>query len=171
MAGVDHAPTTIAVASAESHGISPLVAVPASISTVARQSLTNPEPETPTPNIQVPMSPFSPDIILQDNLESTESTVWTTESEQNPLTQHPGSSFIANAQNILIPGGTFINCQNYNVNILPANTGEGQMKNPVHQQPVAADSIPFFTGRKDVLDKLECLKEMRRMREWVLSTR
>lgn len=39
--------TTIAIASTESHGISPLIAVPASISTVARQSGI-PGPETPT---------------------------------------------------------------------------------------------------------------------------
>jgi len=41
--------------------------------------------------------------------------------------------------------------QNNTVNILPANTGDGQMKIPVHQKP---NSSPFFTGRKDILDKL-----------------
>ena len=66
------------------------------------------------------MPPYSPDIIMQENLESTEST----ESEQNPLVnclhhvflagaddlqiQHPGPGFIASAQNVLITGGTFV---------------------------------------------------------------
>ena len=44
-----------------------------------------------------------------------------------------------------------INSQNYNVSILPTNTDEGQMMNAVRQKP---NSSPFFTGRKDVLDKL-----------------
>jgi len=42
-------------------------------------------------------------------------------------------------------------CQNNVVNILPANTGERQMKIPVPQKP---NSSPLFTGRKDVLEKL-----------------
>jgi replication-associated recombination protein RarA len=37
------------------------------------------------------------------------------------------------------------------VNILPGNTGDGQMKISVTQKP---NSSPIFTGRKDVLDKL-----------------
>ena len=100
MAGVDHESTTIAVASrrTEAHGISPQFAVPASISPVARQT------GIPTPtvsndvasaivfanHIKVPMSPFSPDIISQDNLESTE-------FEQNPLVNCLAHVFLAGA--------------------------------------------------------------------------
>jgi len=46
---------------------------------------------------------------------------------------------------------TYFLCQNNIVNILPDNTGKGQMKTPVSQKP---NSSPLFTGRKDVLDKL-----------------
>src|SRR6266436_797599 len=43
-------------------------------------------------------------------------------------------------------------CQNNIVNILPVNTSKVQMKIPVPQKP---NSSTFFTGQKDILDKLE----------------
>ena len=80
-------------------------------------------------------------------------------------TQGCGSGLFPNAQNMLITGGTFVvsfplqlirnNCTyliyQYNAHILPPNTREGQMKIPVPQKP---NSSPFFTGQKDVLNKL-----------------
>ena len=95
---IDHAPSTVAVAStdSEAHGISLLIAVPESISTVARQSGI---------------------YISQDQCQS--------EFDQNPLVNFlylvflngaddnqtqlpsPGLSF-PSAQNTLITGGTFV---------------------------------------------------------------
>ena len=41
-----------------------------------------------------------------------------------------------------------------NFNVLPANAGGEQINIPVVQKP---NSSPFFTGRQDVLDKLEMI--------------
>jgi len=74
-----------------------------------------------------------------------------TESEQNPLTQHSGLGPLPDAQNVLITGSTSIRAENYNVYTLPANTVKVQTKIPIWRKP---NSSPLFTGRKDVLDKL-----------------
>jgi len=68
-----------------------------------------------------------------------------TELERNSSTQDSGSGLFANAQNILINGGTFINSVHH------VNTGKGQMKTSVLRKP---NSSPLFIGQKDVLDKL-----------------
>jgi hypothetical protein len=84
----------------------------------------------------------SPDTMMRANFRRTE-------SEQNPCTQHSGPGLFSNAQNVFVAGGTF----NYTVNMAPANTGhQGQVKIPVFQKP---NPSPIFTGRKDVLHKLE----------------
>ena len=78
--------------------------------------------------------------------------------------QQSRSGLFVDAQNILITGGSFIvslccSCVSdfstnfiQNVNILPANTAGVQINIPVTQKP---NSSPIFTGRQDVLDKLE----------------
>jgi hypothetical protein len=83
----------------------------------------------------------------------------------NQQAQQSVSGFFANAQNTLITGGSFTvsPCCSYmsdfstnsgqnNVNILPANTEGVRVYIPVTQKP---NSSPIFTGRRDVLDKLE----------------
>ena len=82
-------------------------------------------------------------------------------------TQQSRSVFFPNAQNILITGGSFTavsHCCSYlsvilvlilysgQNTILPANTGGVQINIPVNQKP---NSSPIFTGRQDVIDKLE----------------
>jgi hypothetical protein len=79
--------------------------------------------------------------------------------------QHSGAGLFANAQNTLITGGTFVSisrrpsksfihnpihfiCQ---INVQSANTRGGQMIS-VPQKP---NSTSIFTGRKDILEKLE----------------
>ena len=84
-------------------------------------------------------------------------------NDQQAQQSMPG--FFANAQNTLISGGTFVSLscrcvydlstnygQNNVVNILPANTGGVQINIPLTHMP---NSSPIFTGRRDVLDKLE----------------
>ena len=73
--------------------------------------------------------------------------------------QQSTSGIFANAQNVLITGGTIIvslccSCVwfrylFYEQNVLPTNTV--QINVPVTQMP---NSSPIFTGRQDVLDKL-----------------
>ena len=80
-------------------------------------------------------------------------------------TQRSTFGIFANAQNVLVTGGTFVSiirsygelfshnfpqvtAQNYN---LPVNTSEAQMKTPVPQK---LNPSPLFTGQKDVLDRL-----------------
>ena len=82
---------------------------------------------------------------------------------QQTQAQPSMSGFFPNAQNIIITGGSFIvslccscvsdfstNTEQYNSP--PANTGRVQINIPLTQKP---NSSPIFTGRQDVLDKLE----------------
>ena len=77
--------------------------------------------------------------------------------------QHSGLGLFPNAQNIFIDGGTFVslpvdgrwwfsnNWLYFIGQIFPANIGEARVKIPPRQKP---NSSMFFTGRKDVLDRL-----------------
>lgn len=84
MAGVDQAPTTIAVASTAGPE-APTVSNDVASTTVFDNHIAEQK--------KVPMSPFSADIILQDNSESTKST----KSEQNPLVSCLCHVFLAGA--------------------------------------------------------------------------
>jgi hypothetical protein len=71
------------------------------------------------------------------------------------LTNSPSFDQATHAQNVLIPGATFVSisrpqAEKYVVNKFFVNTSETQMKNPVPQKP---NSSPLFTGRKDVIDQ------------------
>ena len=77
--------------------------------------------------------------------------------------QQSMSGVFANARNVLITGGTIVSlCCSYvwfpylfyEQNVFPGNAGEEQINIPVVQMP---NSSPFFTGRQDVLDKLEMI--------------
>ncbi|KAF8815979.1 hypothetical protein BYT27DRAFT_6482857 [Phlegmacium glaucopus] len=94
---VKDAPTTVAV-------VSTSVPASASISAVTRRSGIPGSESQPAmlPNIQIPISPSSADVILQNNLESMQ-------AEQNPLTQLSGSGRFVDAQSIVVSGGNF--CQ------------------------------------------------------------
>ena len=91
-------------------------------------------------------------------------TFWAfTNTQQAQLS---GFGFFTKSQNTHIAGGSFTvvslccscvhdfstNSVQNNVNVLPVNTGGVQINIPVTQKP---NSSPIFTGRQDVLDKLE----------------